>query len=98
MKVNVMLWLFSSAEADLVSLQRFKMELLTRIDNGFRFDALFAFLKEFWSFEFLFAQMGFSLIKKVIKIPKGIRGILEPSKAFQMKLFIKTVYYLSSSI
>ena len=51
------------------------MELFTRIDNGLLFDAPFAFLKEFWSFGFLFPQMGFSVIIKVIKIPKAIRDI-----------------------
>lgn len=37
------------------------------VDNGFRFDALLKLLK-ILSFDLLFANMGFGLIVKIIKI------------------------------
>ena len=45
-----------------------KMELFPTIENVFRFDATSDFLKTVCSFGLLFAQMGFGLIIKMIKI------------------------------
>ena len=45
-----------------------KMELFPTIENDLRFDATSDFLKKFCSFGLLFAQMGFGLIIKMIKI------------------------------
>ena len=67
-KAIVTLWLYSSAKPDLGILSDFKMEHFSTTDNGLHYDAPFDFLKRFWSFELLFAQMGFGLITKMIKI------------------------------
>lgn len=55
------------------------MELFTTIDNSFLFDAPVDFLKKFWSFGFLFAQMKFGLMIKMMTIPKQ-RSIQNPVK------------------
>ena len=44
------------------------MEFFPTIENDLRFDATSDFLKKFCSFGLLFAQMGFGLIIKMIKI------------------------------
>ena len=49
-----------------------KMELFPTIKNDFRFDATSDFLKKFCSFGLLFAQIGFGLIIKMIKISNQI--------------------------
>ena len=49
-----------------------KMELFPAIENDFRFDATADFLKKFCNFELLFAQMGFALTIKMIKISNQI--------------------------
>ena len=48
------------------------MELFPTTKNGFRFDATSDFLKKFCSFGLLFAQRGFGLIIKMIKISNQI--------------------------
>lgn len=48
------------------------MELFPAIENDLRFDATADFLKKFCKFELLFAQMGFALTIKMIKISNQI--------------------------
>ena len=55
---------------------RSKIEVLTTIDIGFRFDSP---LKKFWSFGLSFDQTGFGLIVKMINFPKS-RRIQNPVK------------------
>ena len=52
--------------------------------NDFRFDATANFLKKFRNFELLFAQMGFALTIKMIKISKQIGDWWYVSTASQM--------------
>ena len=60
------------------------MELLTRIDNGFRFDASFAFLKGVLEFWILICPNGIQLNKKSDKDSKRTqRHIQNPVKHFK---------------
>ena len=43
------------------------MDLFTAMNNVFCFDVTSDFLKKFWSFGLLFAQIGFALKIKMIK-------------------------------
>ena len=49
-----------------------KMELFPTIENDFCFDATSDLLKKFCSFGLLFAQMGFGLIMRMVKISNQI--------------------------
>ena len=60
------------------------MELFTRTDNGFRFDAPFAFLKGVLEFWILICPNGIQLNKKSDKDPKrNQRQIQNPAKHFK---------------
>ena len=92
MKSIVTLWLYSSAKPDLGILSDLKMEHFTTTDNGLHYDAPFDFLKRFWSFELLFAQMGFGLNNKDDK--DSIEELYSrPCKTSKTKLFIHIAYY-----
>ena len=43
------------------------MDIFTKMNNVFRFDVTSDFLKKFWSFGLLFAQIGFALKIKMVK-------------------------------
>ena len=64
-----------------------KMEFFTTIENVFLFDATLDFLRKFWSFKLLIAQMRFDLIIKIIKISDHINNGRYVSTRSQMGHF-----------
>lgn len=68
MKTNALLWLRSWEEADLATITNLIDQIFKTMGDVFRFDGTLNILKKIWSFEFLFAQMGFNLIIETIQL------------------------------
>ena len=68
MKTNALLWLSSWEEADLATITNLIDQIFKTMGDVFRFDGTLNILKKIWSFEFLFAQMGFNLIIETIQL------------------------------